>query len=82
MRTKTELGRRNLIDLAVLCGAVADSPSPDSATAEKAWKLKREWVLLVAKETPPPRSRKEHRQIEAEKESLKERMAEFLSARL
>ncbi len=82
MPTKKELECRDFTDLAVLCGKVADSPSADSITAEKAWKLKREWVLLIAKETPPPPSLKEQQEIEAQKESLKKRIAEFLAVNL
>jgi len=77
--TKQELERRNLTDLAVLCQQVADSPSADSVTAEKARVLKLEWVSL---QTPPHPVLKEQEKIEAKKESLKKRMAEFLAGRV
>ncbi len=79
MPTKEELERRNLTDLAVLCGEVADNPSADADTAEKAWQLKREWLVVTERETPPPPSLKENQQIEAEKEALRKRMVEFLA---
>jgi len=82
MRTKQELEPKDLTELAVLCGKVADSPSTDSVTREKAQGLKQEWVLLIARETPPLSELRAQREVEAQKESLKKRMVELLAATL
>jgi hypothetical protein len=79
MPTKADLEEMHLVDLAVMCGNVADNPSADSVTAEKARGFKRDWVLLIAKETPPPNELKTREEIERQKESLKKRMIEFLA---
>lgn len=78
MPTKQELEQMDVIRLAVLCQKFADADSTDEAMAEKARQLKLEWVRLVARETPPPLTAKEHDQIQAEKQALKKRMVEFL----
>lgn len=54
MPSKEDLQRLNSIVLAVLCQQVADNPAIDNQTAEKAWQLKRQWVLLQIELTPPP----------------------------
>jgi hypothetical protein len=73
--TKTELERRADIALAELCGKVAGSSSADF---EEALGLRQEWVSLVGRETPPPSLTKQQ-EIDAEKESLRNRMIEFLA---
>jgi hypothetical protein len=79
MPTKQELENLNIIYLAVLCQQVADSPTADEKTAQKGWQLKREWVVLVGRESPSAGSYQEHEKVQAEKEELKKRMAEFLA---
>ncbi len=81
MPTKQELEKFDIIYLAARCQQVADRPSAGKAIAEKAWQLKREWVMLVVRETPPP-DYETHQQIQAQKEELKKRMAEFLATNL
>lgn len=76
MATKQDLERLDLTILAVLCQQVADNASVDPVTAEKAWQLKREWVLLVG---PPLPNLKEQQQVESKQADLKTRMAELLS---
>jgi hypothetical protein len=76
MPPREELERENLTVLAVLCGKVAGDPSADSATVDKAHALRLEWVRL--QQAPHP-VLKEQQKIEAQKESLRKRMAEFLS---
>lgn len=76
MATKDELERLNLTVLAVLCQQVADNASADSATAEKAWQLKREWVLLQG---PPKPNLSDQRLVERKQAKLKTHMAEFLA---
>ena len=80
MPSKQDLERSNIIALAVLCGQVADDPSRyTKEAADKASELKKEWVLLVSRETPRPPSAKEYEQIQADKRALQKRMAEFLA---
>jgi len=79
MPTKEELERRNLTELAVLCQKVADDPS---IARQKARQLHEEWVRLIQATTPPLSALKEQQEIEAQMESLKKRMAEFLAATL
>ena len=78
MPSKQELEGLDIIRLAVMCQKVADDALMDSNTAEKARQLKQEWVLLVARETPPPPSFAENEQIQVEKTALKKRMVELL----
>jgi hypothetical protein len=54
MASKKELEQLDLTRLAVLCQKVADDSSVEDPTAGKSWQLKRKWVVLVARETPPP----------------------------
>jgi hypothetical protein len=75
--TKQELEQMGLTHLCVLCGKVADDSSMDATTAEKASKLKQEWVALIARETPSA-DYETHKKIEAEKQVLKARMVELL----
>jgi hypothetical protein len=79
MLATEQLEKLNIVHLAVLCQSVADDAKMDESTAEKAWQLKREWVLLVMRETPLSTDYKEHKQIEAEKAVLKARMVAFLA---
>jgi hypothetical protein len=79
---RDDLERLDLVELAVLCQKVADDFSVGTQTAEQAWQLKREWVVLVARETPPPRSYKENDEIQMQKAALKTRMVDFLAALL
>lgn len=80
MPTKQALEKYNIIQLAVYCGQVADNSATDEKTAEEAWRLKREWVSLVAREPAP--NYKEHSEIEDTLAKLKTRMAEFLAIHL
>ncbi|MBI3670975.1 MAG: hypothetical protein HY237_14490 [Acidobacteria bacterium] len=79
MPPKQELERRDLTELAVLCGKIAERPSADSETIETARGLKEEWVLLVARETPPLPELRLQQEVERQKESLKGRMVDFLA---
>ena len=72
------LQRLDLTRLAVMCQNVADDPSVDAVTAERAWGLKREWIVLVASETPLPPDLATQRQIDTKKAALKKRMFDFL----
>ena len=76
MDVSRDLEHLNLTVLAVLCQQVADDPSVAAATAERAWQLKREWVLL---QQPPNPNLSEQRQIEHKQAELKARMAAFLT---
>jgi hypothetical protein len=74
-----ELEGKSLTELAVLCGGVASNPGADSATVKKAHALRLEWVRL--QHLPHPAlALKESQQLEAQRESLRKRMVEFLSA--
>lgn len=74
---REDLERYNIIQLAVFCGQISDNPKMDEKTAEEAWKLKREWMMLVGRQPAP--SFKEHSDIQADLDKLKGRMAEFLA---
>jgi hypothetical protein len=74
-----ELERKSLIELAVLCGNVAVSPSADKGTVDKAHALRLEWVRL---NEPPNPVFEEQQKVEAQQESLKKRMVEFLAVTL
>jgi hypothetical protein len=79
MANRQELEQVNIIQLAVLCQRMADDPTVDELIAHKAQKLKREWVVLVGRDTPPPPDFKMHQQVQKEMAELKERMVQFLS---
>ncbi len=79
MPTKQELESMKLVELSVLCQQVAESPSADSATAEKARRLNWEWREL---ENLPPGTAKGQQENAAQKGALKKRMADFLAATL
>jgi len=79
MPTKQELESMKLVQLSVLCQQVAESPSADSVTAEKARRLKWEWREL---ENLPPETAKGQQENASQKEALKKRMADFLAATL
>jgi len=64
--------------LAVLCDKIAEDASYDIGTREQTRQLTREWVALVARETPPPPELRVHEQIQAEKRHLTNRMRDFL----
>jgi hypothetical protein len=64
--------------LAVLCDKIAENASYDTGTREQARQLTREWVALVARETPPPPELRVYEQIQAEKRNLTNRMRDFL----
>ena len=70
----------DIIRLAVLCQKAAEDASMDDETAAKARKLKQEWALLVARETPLAPDLRTHEQIQAEKAALKARMVDLLAA--
>jgi hypothetical protein len=80
LSTQQDLECYDLADLAAFCQRLADDPYVHEPTAQEAWRLKREWVVLVAKETPPPASRLEYELIQAAKRALRMRMAKFLAA--
>ncbi len=71
-----ELEGKSLTELAALCGNVTSNPAADPAAIEKAHALRLEWVRL---QHPLHLDSTEQQKIEAQKESLKKRMAEFLS---
>ncbi len=75
MPTKEELQALNPVNLSVMCRKVAESPSFDDATREKARKHISDWTRL--QKTPNP-DLKEQRKLEAEQEAQKQRMVEFL----
>jgi hypothetical protein len=73
------LAELGMSQLASLCQQVADDGSIDSATADKAWQLKRKWVELVGRETPPEPNLKTHEATQAELAALKNQMIELLA---
>jgi hypothetical protein len=79
MASKEDLGKLNIVWLAVLCQRVADNSAVSTNLAEKAAKLKQEWVLLVARETPHGSDFKTHAKIQGENAALKARMVELLT---
>ena len=79
MPTKDTLERKSLRELAVLCGKVADIPSADSIAVERAHALRMEWVQL---QRPPRPALNQQQKIKAQQESLRKRMAEFLTGAL
>ncbi len=64
---------QNLSGLALLCANVAKKSSADRKQSDAAHTLWVEWVQLHSERTP------DDGQVEAEEESLKKRMAEFLA---
>jgi hypothetical protein len=78
MANKQDLERLDSAVLAVLCQQVADA-TKDEDTAEEARQLKREWALLVMRQTPPPPHYKVNEQLKGEEKELVKRMAEFLA---
>jgi len=78
MTSKQDLENLDITRLAVLCHQVADNLAMDRDTAAKAARMKQEWVLLVARETPHAQDLKTHEQIQKEKAALKARMVELL----
>jgi len=64
--------------LAVLCDKIAENAYYDTGTREQARPLTREWVALVARETPPPPDLRGYEQIQTAKRDLTSRMREFL----
>jgi uncharacterized protein YdcH (DUF465 family) len=72
-----EFKGKSLTELAVLCSKIAGNPAADSKTADEAHALRSEWVRL---QKPPQPTDKERRKLEAQKQSLKDRMAEFLAS--
>lgn len=80
MPSKEDLQRLDSTVLAVLCQQVADNPAMDNQTAEKAWQLKRKWVLLQIERTPQPSDYKVNDQlVEEEERKLAVQMADFLA---
>lgn len=75
MPSAEKLEHKNLTELAVLCGKVAAIPSADKGIVETAHALRLEWVRLQQSLHP---SLSEQQKIEAQQESLKKRMVEFL----
>lgn len=64
---------QNLSGLALLCANVAKKSSADRKQSDAAHTLWVEWVQLHSERTP------HDGQVEAEEQSLKKRMAEFLA---
>ena len=79
MVSKEDLENLNIVWLAVLCQRVADNSAMEKNLSEKAAKLKQEWVLLVARETPHAPDFKTHEKVQEEKVALKARMVELLT---
>jgi hypothetical protein len=79
MASKEDLGKLTIVWLAVLCQRVADNSAMEKNLAEKAAKLKQEWVLLVARETPHAPDFKTHEKIQEEKAALKASMVQLLT---
>ena len=79
MASKEDLGKLNIVWLAVLCQRVADNSAVSTNLAATAAKMKQEWVLLVARETPHAPDFKTHEKIQEEKAALKARMVELLT---
>jgi hypothetical protein len=74
-----ELETKDLTELAILCGKVAGKPSTDRETVKRAYALRLEWVRLQRLPIP---ALEEQPRAEAQQQSLKKRMAEFLVAAL
>jgi hypothetical protein len=66
------------VALAVQCGKIADHTCAEETLAEKARKLKHEWAMLMARQTPPPMVYKEMHALEDEEKTLRRRMIDFL----
>lgn len=77
MLSRQELEQKGPIELAIMCQRVADNPSAyTTAVSDQALKLKLEWMSL---QTSPDPDLEKQRAIEAKKEALNKRMAEFLA---
>ena len=74
---KKELKKLTIVSLAVQCSRVADDPASSEEDAETAWQMKREWIMLVAKQ--PALRHAEQLEIEKALDKLRARMVEFLS---
>jgi len=74
-----ELRRQDSVLLAVACSKVAEDEKTLPEDAAQARALKHEWVKLIARQTPPPRSVHEYVAIRTEIDQLRMRMAEFLA---
>jgi hypothetical protein len=79
MASKEDLQRLDTIILAVLCQQVADNPTIDNQVAEKAWQLKRKWVMLQIERTPQPADYKLNDQLIEQEKKLGIQMANFLA---
>lgn len=79
MASREDLQRLDTTILAVLCQQVADNPAVDNQTAEKAWQLKRKWVLLQIERTPQPSDYKLNDQLIEQERKLAIQMADFLA---
>jgi hypothetical protein len=79
MASKEDLQRLDSSILAVLCKKVAEDTAIENEAAEKAWKLNREWALLMIRLTPQPIDYKVNDQLREEEKKLVIRMADFLA---
>ncbi|MGA2645587.1 MAG: hypothetical protein ABSF15_12800 [Candidatus Sulfotelmatobacter sp.] len=80
MLSKQNFERLNSDGLAALCKSVVYKPGVETAVAEEAWQLRREWVRLVGSQQPLDYKLNEG--IQAEEKALAVRMANFLTATL
>ena len=78
-RREQRLQDKRLIELAALCAEVASNPACDSRIAEQAQALRMECVILAAAQTQRMLVPGEQEEIEAQEQSLKRRIIEFLS---
>lgn len=80
MNSKPErLAQLGMSQLATLCQQIVDDGSVNRTTADKAWLLKRKWVELGGRETPPDPNLKTHEATQVELAALKTEMIELLA---
>ena len=80
MDSKPErLTQLSMSSLAALCQKVAEESSASGVSVDKALRLKRRWVELVSRETPPVPNFKTHEATQAELAALKSEMIELLA---
>jgi hypothetical protein len=73
---KDELERLQTVQLAVLCGQVANDSSIDDPTRTKAAEVKLEWGSVTARQLGP--DFKDHQKLIAEETAVRTRMIELL----
>jgi hypothetical protein len=79
MASKEDLRRLDSSILAVLCKQVAENTAIDNDTAERAWKLNREWAMLMVQLTPQPSDYKLNDKLRDDERKLVVKMADFLA---